>query len=56
MCPAFLSPLEAFLKLTFLELLVGQLAIAYEYQGQCPHSWKQEKIAGPNQVNKEGAE
>jgi len=39
-----------------LELLVGQLEIAYEYQGQCFHSWKQEKIAGPNQVSKKGAE
>lgn len=55
-CPAFLSLLEAFFELTFLELLVGHLAVAYEYQGQCPHSWKQVKIAGPNQVSKEGAE
>jgi hypothetical protein len=41
--PAFLSSLEAFQGLTFLELLVGQLAIAAEFQGQCLHSWKQEK-------------
>jgi hypothetical protein len=56
LCPAFISPLDAFLELTFLELLVGQLPIASEFQEQCSHSWKQKKIAGPNQVSKEGVE
>lgn len=67
-CYCFLSPSELCIVSTiyvttgrisgtdFLGIACGAVSNCFEFQGQCHHSWKQEKIAGPNQVCKEGAE